>query len=103
MARHTDLASPEAIHDYFRELLDLKGTQAQDIQNILPTMADNRFPFRTVAERFHLIEDHTVTVYIPQDEGAALWSACRPGNAAAPCFESWGNMASPSIPSMPPP
>ena len=49
MARHTDLASPEAIHDYFRELLDLKGTQAQDIQNILPTMADNRFPFRTVA------------------------------------------------------
>ena len=90
MARHTDLASPEAIHDYFRELLDLKGTQAQDIQNILPTMADNRFPFRTVAERFHLIEDHTVTVYIPQDEGAALVERLQAGECSRALFRKLG-------------
>lgn len=90
MARHTDLASPEAIHDYFRELLDLKGTQAQDVQNILPTMADNRFPFRTVAERFHLIEDHTVTVYIPQDEGAALVERLQAGECSRALFRKLG-------------
>ena len=31
MAQHKDLTSPEAIHDYFYQLLDLKGAAAQDV------------------------------------------------------------------------
>ena len=30
------------------------------------------FPFKTVAERFHLIDEASCTVYIPLDEGAQL-------------------------------
>ena len=72
MAHWGDIASPEAIHAYFSTLLELKGTQAQDAQGILPLMQSELFPFRTVAERFHLINSPTVTVYIPVGEGAAL-------------------------------
>ena len=35
-----------------------------------------------MAERFHLIEDHTVTVYIPQDEGAALVERLQAGECS---------------------
>src|SRR5699024_52877 len=53
MERAEDPATPEAIHTYFQELLDLKGQDAQDIHHILDTMQKDFFPFRTVSERFH--------------------------------------------------
>ena len=56
LARYEDIASQEAIDEYFHQLLDLKGVEAQDVKNILPIMQAEFFPFRTVAERFHLIE-----------------------------------------------
>lgn len=79
MARYEDIASPEAIHAYFTNLLDLKGTQAQDVHGILPLMRSELFPFRTVSERFHLIDSPTVTVYIPKNEGAGLIERLRSG------------------------
>ena len=79
MARYEDITSPEAVHAYFTNLLDLKGTEAQDAQHILPLMQSELFPFRTVSERFHLIDSPTVTVYIPKDEGAELVERLRSG------------------------
>ena len=66
MAHYEDIIAPEAVHAYFTRLLDLKGAEAQDVQQILPLMQSELFPFRTVSERFHLIDSPTVTVYIPQ-------------------------------------
>ncbi len=72
MSKYKDIASREAIHAYFHELLDLKGRESQDAQHILPLMEQEFFPFRTISERFHLIDNPTETVYIPIGEGAKL-------------------------------
>lgn len=77
--RYEDIASREAVHAYFSMLLDLKGKAAQDTQHILSLMGSELFPFRTISERFHLINDPTVTVYIPLDEGAEWVAHLRAG------------------------
>lgn len=84
--------SPEAISLYFRELLDLKGEEAQDAQGILPLMGDerDRFPFCTVAERFHLIQEGTRTVYIPWEEGAGAADRLLAGERSRSLFREAG-------------
>lgn len=79
MARYADIASPAAVHAYFTSLLDLKGEESQDAKQILPLMQEERFPFRAVSERFHLIDSPTVTVYIPKGEGVGLMERLRRG------------------------
>ena len=70
-------ASRAAIHAYFSTLLDLKGAEAQDAHHILPLMESEFFPFRTVAERFHLIESPTIN-RVPSSGGGrrSLWNCC---------------------------
>lgn len=70
LSRHEDISSPEAIHDYFHQLLEVQGPEAQDKKGILPRINREFFPFRTVAKDFQLIEAATRTIYIPQGEGA---------------------------------
>lgn len=84
--------SPEAVACYFHELLGLKGTAAQDQQDILALMEDtwNKFPFRTIAERFHLIEDRAKTVYLPYGEGAALVERLQAGERSRGLFRRLG-------------
>ena len=89
--RFTDIASREAVHAYFSALLDLNGRDAQDKQGILPLMGKEFFPFRTVAERFHLIDDKsTVTVYIPRDDGAELITRLRAGECSRILYRQLG-------------
>ena len=57
--RYENFTSPEAVHAYFQMLLNLRGEQAQDVQQILPLIRSEFVPFRTVAERFHLIDTAT--------------------------------------------
>ena len=90
MSRYQEIDSREAVHAYFQELLDLKGEDAQDIRRILPLMQSEQFPFRTVAERFHLIENSTVTVYIPLEDGAELIQALRSGQRSRNLFRKLG-------------
>ena len=90
MARYADIASPEAIHTYFSELLDLKGCDAQDKERILPLIQSEFFPFRKVAERFHLIDSPTRTVYIPWEEGANLVEQLRTGGGGRELFRKLG-------------
>ena len=85
-----DIASREAVHTYFSTLLDLKGVDAQDAHHILPLMESDFFPFRTVAERFHLIESPTTTVYIPRDEGAELVELLRSGQYSRTLYRRLG-------------
>lgn len=91
MEHWEDIASPAAIHAYFSTLLDLSGRDAQDKQNILSLMANEFFPFRTVAERFHLIDDKsTVTVYIPRGDGADLIARLRAGECSRNLYRQLG-------------
>ena len=85
-----DIASREAVHTYFSTLLDLKGTDAQDAHHILPLMESDFFPFRTVAERFHLIDSPTTTVYVPLDEGAGLVELLRSGQYSRTLYRRLG-------------
>jgi CRISPR-associated endonuclease/helicase Cas3 len=86
MEQYTDWSSPAAIQCYFRELLDLKGADAQDQKGILPMLRDGSFPFRTVAERFHLIENDTRTIYIPLGYGVALVERLQQGERSRTLF-----------------
>lgn len=74
MSKHADIASRAAIHDYFHQMLDLTGKEAQDKAHILELMNSPRelFLFRKIADAFHLIDNPTRTVYIPQGEGVEL-------------------------------
>ena len=85
-----DIASREAIQAYFRELLELKGTQAQDTNHILSLMETEFFPFRTVSEQFHLIETPTITIYIPVDEGANLVECLQSGQITQNLYRKLG-------------
>lgn len=90
MMHHQDIASPEAIHDYFQQLLILKGKQAQDKQNILQLQEDGTLPFRTVAEQFRLIDVPTRTVYIPMEDGEMLVEQLRQGERSRSLFRQLG-------------
>lgn len=90
MARHKDISSSAAIQDYFERLLDLKGKDAQDEKRILSLIQSEFFPFRTVAERFHLIDSPTRMVYIPLGEGAALTERLRAGESGRSLFRQLG-------------
>lgn len=90
MLHHDDIASQDAIQDYFHQLLDLKGIEAQDLQHILPIIQTEFFPFRTVAERFHLIDSPTRTVYLPLWEGETLVERFRAGERNQDLFRQLG-------------
>ena len=62
-----------AVTRYFEELLSLAGNEALDRYGVINMIKTGTSPFRKIAERFHLIDSPTVTVYIPTaGEGEAL-------------------------------
>ena len=52
-----------AIRAYFQQLLWAKGDAALDEKRILES--ESAFTFRNTAEKFHLIDENTLTIYIP--------------------------------------
>ena len=82
--------SPEAIRCYFQELLDLKGPEVLDQKNVLTLMERDYMPFRKIAERFHLIDSETRTVYIPMEEGEELVRRLRSGEHNRALFRTLG-------------
>lgn len=85
-ARHCDeLNSLEAVSCYFNELLtNIKSKASMDQKNILDYIENGisgcAFPFAQIAEKFHLIETPTRTVYIPIGEGKNLCDEIQNGN-----------------------
>ena len=79
ISHHQDISSQAAIHEYFSQLLDLKGKEALDKEQILSLLKTEFFPFCTVADRFHLIDSPTRTIYIPLEKGAELVGELRSG------------------------
>ena len=77
LADYEDVNTRPAIHAYFQTLLWAKGDAALDEKNIL--QSESSFTFRETAERFHLIDANTVTIYIPAKADAADIQALRDG------------------------
>lgn len=90
MEAYPDISSQQAIACYFRELRDLKGTDAQDRENILKALQTDYFPFKTIADRFHLIDSSTSTIYIPLEKGADLIEQYRQGMRSRQLFRELG-------------
>lgn len=72
--RYEKVNSRESISFYFQYLRDLLGTENLDQKGIMKLISGKvqLLPFRTVAEKFKLIESSMRTVYIPL-EGTEEW------------------------------
>lgn len=90
LGHREDIASEEAMHEYFSELLDLKGEEAQDRKQILKRMECGDFPFKSIAEDFKLIENDVKTIYIPKEENQTLISRLRQGERTKELFRELG-------------
>lgn len=92
-----DPAEPETVARYFRAYRSLMQASSLDKYEVIHSfargIAGNALPFRTVAERFHLIDDASRTVYIPRDEGAELVRRLREGERSRALFRSLGQYA----------
>jgi len=68
--RHEDPLGMEGVKEYFSSLYDVDAAEL-DKEGILAEIREQegqlRFPFRTIAEKFKLIDDNTSTVIIPLD------------------------------------
>ena len=71
METYDDIASPEAIRAYFEFLYYICGDEALDSKQVLASLRAG-VEYRTVAERFRLIENDERTVFVPYGEGKAL-------------------------------
>ncbi len=78
-----DIGSPATVRAYFEQLYRYKGSSL-DKENIVGRLEDSvksrppSFPFASVAEKFHLIEENTHQIMIARnDEPAAMEIANR--------------------------
>ena len=90
LEQYDDIASQEAIQAYFHMFLELNGAEAQDKYGILSKIHEDPFPFQSVAERFHMIDSPTRTVYIPLGAGAELIGRLRAGERSRALFRQLG-------------
>lgn len=75
MDRHTDLFSPEAMDEYFRETywrLDLKGLDREGILGLMNHSHGQGLDvaYRTIAERYRMVETGMVPVIVARDDVA---------------------------------
>lgn len=93
--RYDDVAAPEAIHEYFRSLLAMKGDSVLDSKGILAAHENGvdgkLMPFETIDKLFRLIDAPTVPVCIPlPDEGEQLCEKLMQGEYSRTLFRKLG-------------
>lgn len=69
MRKYEDIASLEAIQEYFTRLYQFKGS-GLDKKNIMEEFQKGRFAFAMVGKEFKLIEQNTKTILIPIEKRA---------------------------------
>ena len=88
-----DPSAPETIALYFRSFRSLTDDKL-DRYGIIDAFTNGiqgcMMPFRTIAERFHLIDDNSRTVYIPMGEGAGLINRLENGERSRTLFRKLG-------------
>ena len=96
LAGGREIDAPETMERYFHSLRSLTG-DALDKQGLIKAFEQGiegcELPFRTVSERFRLIDQGTYTVYIPFGEGAALVNRLKAGECSKELYRSLGRCA----------
>ncbi|NMB90712.1 MAG: CRISPR-associated helicase Cas3' [Chloroflexi bacterium] len=73
LREYDDPVCLEAIRSYFEQLYDFQGKHAFDAHHILEYFdkgaLEPNFDFKTAAENFKLIQNHTIAVVIPYQDG----------------------------------
>ena len=91
-----DPAAQETMQRYFHELRALSG-ETLDKYGIVKAFEDGisgcAMPFRTVAEKFHFIDENTSTVYVPIGDGAALIEQLKEGECSKGLYRKLGRYA----------
>jgi len=91
-----DPAAQETMQRYFCELRALSG-ETLDKYGVVKAFETGisgcTLPFRTVAERFHFIDENTRTVYVPVGEGAALVEQLKAGECSKELYRTLGRYA----------
>ncbi len=93
LGAEVDLLDPLTVQRYFqsyRSLSEEKLDKYGVVQAFENGIAGCFLPFRTVAERFHLIDDASKTVYIPLGEGESLVKRLRNGEKSRDLFRKLG-------------
>ena len=90
----TDPAASETIERYFEVYRSLMQATTLDKAGVVSAFEKGisgcSLPFRTVAERFHLIDDASKTIYIPEGEGANLVKRLQNGERSRELFRKLG-------------
>ena len=88
-----DPAKPETVQKYFSIYRDLAG-EGIDKYEVIDAFENGitgcLLPFKSVAEKFHLIDDASKTVYIPKDEGKNLIEKLKAGERTRELFRKLG-------------
>ena len=91
----TDLNAPGTVEHYFQAYRSL--AKQLDKEEIIPAfergIQGRKLPFRTVAERFHLIDDNMKTVYIPLGDGELLLKRLLEGERSRKLFRKLGQFS----------
>lgn len=91
-----DPGAPETMDHYFFSLRSLTG-DALDKQGIVKAFEKGidgcGMPFRTVAEKFYLIDQSTFTLYVPYQEGAELVRQLQAGTCSKELYRKLGRYA----------
>lgn len=86
----------DTMRRYFAALRSLSG-ETLDKSGVVKAFEKGingcEMPFRTVAERFHLIDENTRTVYIPFGDGAALIERLKAGECSKALYRKLGRYA----------
>lgn len=92
-----EVDDPETMRRYFRSLRSLNGNGALDRHEVIRAFESGIYgcelPFSTVADKFHLIDRSTYTIYVPYEEGAELISRLRDGECSKSLYRKLGRYA----------
>lgn len=93
---NADPASPQTMQSYFSELRKLNGSAIDKI-GVIDAFERGRggslYPFRTIAEKFHMIDNDTRTVYIPWKDGSELIERLCNGACSKKLYRQLGQYA----------
>ena len=90
---HDDPTSLDVIRKYFEKLHYLIGTEALDVKETVPKLDAGlrrfSFPFKEIADAFHLIEEDTMTIFFLR-EAPELEKRLRDGERSRKIFRQLG-------------
>jgi CRISPR-associated endonuclease/helicase Cas3 len=85
-----DPADFDTVRRYFASYRSLMQRSMLDKANLIGLFETGTMPFRTAAERFHLIDSAAKTIYVPLEDGAALVHRLQSGERSRALFRQLG-------------